>query len=99
MICSKDLKMDIQARHEGEEKYGYETWFSGHRNGESGIDNPGTQDIKSEFYLISSPTSRTARLTLSTDYMDGVAWIQEQLESDEKYQSDDTRFYVSVVAI
>ncbi|KAJ9481685.1 hypothetical protein VN97_g11780 [Penicillium thymicola] len=78
-ILNKDLKMDIQARHEGEEKYGYETWFSGHRNGESGIDKPGSQDIK--------------------NYMDGVAWIQEQLESDEKYQSDDTRFYVSVVAI
>lgn len=31
--------------------------------------------------------------------MDGVAWIQQQIESDEKHQSDDTRFYVSVVAI
>jgi hypothetical protein len=31
--------------------------------------------------------------------MSGVAWIQQQLESDEKYQSDDTRFYVQVVAI
>ncbi|CAI7567792.1 unnamed protein product [Penicillium viridicatum] len=78
-ILNKDLKKDIQARHEGEKQFGYETWFSGHRNGESGIKNPGTQDIK--------------------NYMDGVAWIQQQIESDEKYQSDDTRFYVQVVAI
>ncbi|KAF4767674.1 hypothetical protein N7455_006979 [Penicillium solitum] len=78
-ILNSDLKKDIQARHEGEEHYGYEKWFSGHRNGESGLNNPGTQDIK--------------------NYMDGVAWIQQQIESDEKYQSDDTRFYASVVAI
>jgi hypothetical protein len=31
--------------------------------------------------------------------MDGVAWIQQQLESDKKFQSDDTRFWVDVVAI
>ncbi|CAI7668132.1 unnamed protein product [Penicillium palitans] len=78
-ILNSDLKKDIQARHEGEKHYGYETWFSGHRNGESGLKNPGTQDIK--------------------NYMDGVAWIQQQIESDKKYQSDDTRFYVQVVAI
>ncbi|KAJ5182366.1 hypothetical protein N7449_012513 [Penicillium cf. viridicatum] len=78
-ILNSNLKKDIQARHEGEKHYGYETWFSGHRNGESGVSNPGSQDIK--------------------NYMDGVAWIQQQIESDEKYQSDDTRFWVSVVAI
>lgn len=43
--------MDIQARHEGEEYYGYETWFSGHRNGESGLKNPGTDDINGELSL------------------------------------------------
>jgi hypothetical protein len=48
---SLDLGKDIQARHEGEEHYGYETWFSGHRNGESGINNPGTEDINGEICL------------------------------------------------
>ncbi|CRG89091.1 hypothetical protein PISL3812_06126 [Talaromyces islandicus] len=31
-----------------------------------------------------------------TAYKDAVAWIQEQIESDDKYQSDDTRFWVKV---
>ena len=31
--------------------------------------------------------------------MDGITWIQQQIESDEKYQTDDTRFWVNVVAI
>ncbi|KAJ5589074.1 hypothetical protein N7537_011752 [Penicillium hordei] len=78
-ILNENLEKDIQARHEGEKHFGYETWFSGHRNGESGVIKPGTQDIK--------------------DYMNGVAWIQQQIESDEKYQSDDTRFWVNVKAI
>ncbi|KAJ5951047.1 uncharacterized protein N7479_009460 [Penicillium vulpinum] len=78
-ILNSDLPLDIQSRHEGEEQYGYETWFSGHRNGESGINNPGTDDINA--------------------YIDAISWIQQQIESDEKYQSDDTRFWVDVVAI
>ncbi|KAJ6143111.1 hypothetical protein N7471_002564 [Penicillium samsonianum] len=78
-ILNSDLSKDIKARHEGEKHYGYETWFSGHRNGESGINNPGTADINA--------------------YISGVAWIQKQIESDDKYQSDDTRFWVDVVAI
>ncbi|KAL6230946.1 hypothetical protein BDW75DRAFT_244356 [Aspergillus navahoensis] len=78
-ILNSDLVKDIQARHEGEEHYGYEVWFSGHRNGESGVKKPGTDDIKA--------------------YIDAVAWIQEQIESDEKYLSDDTRFWVHVHAI
>ncbi|CAP81003.1 hypothetical protein E8E15_004825 [Penicillium rubens] len=78
-ILNSDLGKDIQARHEGEEHYGFETWFSGHRNGETGIKNPGTEDING--------------------YIDAIAWIQQQIESDEKYQSDDTRFWVDVQAI
>ncbi|KAL4982235.1 hypothetical protein BDW68DRAFT_61987 [Aspergillus falconensis] len=78
-ILNSDLAKDIQARHEGEENFGYEIWFSGHRNGESGVQNPGTDDIKS--------------------YIDAVAWIQKQIESDPRYQSDDTRFWVDVQAI
>ncbi|KAJ5967485.1 hypothetical protein N7501_003733 [Penicillium viridicatum] len=79
VILNSDLKKDIQARHEGEEHYGYETWFSGHRNGETGVSNTGTEDIKT--------------------YINAVTWIQKQIESDEKYQGDDTRFWVDIVAI
>ncbi|KAJ5184608.1 hypothetical protein N7491_007521 [Penicillium cf. griseofulvum] len=78
-ILNSDLGKDIKARHEGEEHYGYEIWFSGHRNGATGVQNPGTDDIKT--------------------YMNGVAWIQEQIESDPKYQTDDTRFWVNVTPI
>ncbi|KAJ5121119.1 uncharacterized protein N7515_009080 [Penicillium bovifimosum] len=78
-VLNSNLKQDIQARHEGEEHYGYETWFSGHRNGQSGVENPGTEDIQT--------------------YISAVGWIQEQIESDAKYQSDDTRFWVDVQAI
>ncbi|KAL2847648.1 hypothetical protein BJX68DRAFT_268043 [Aspergillus pseudodeflectus] len=78
-ILNSNLGKDIQARHDGEEYFGYDTWFSGHRNGESGVNNPGTDDINA--------------------YIDAVAWIQEQIESDEKYLSDDTRFWVDVQAI
>ncbi|PLN82054.1 hypothetical protein BDW42DRAFT_185032 [Aspergillus taichungensis] len=78
-VLNDDLDLDIKSRHEGEEKYGFETWFSGHRNGESGINNPGTDDIN--------------------NYIAAIEWIQQQIESDEKYQSDDTRFWVDVQAI
>ncbi|KAJ5558059.1 hypothetical protein N7535_009549 [Penicillium sp. DV-2018c] len=78
-VLNSNLEQDIQARHEGEAHFGYETWFSGHRNGQSGVENPGTDDIKT--------------------YTSAVAWIQQQIESDTKYQSDDTRFWVDVEAI
>lgn len=45
---SDDLDLDISSRHTSQEFYGYETWVSGHRNGQSGLDNPGTDDIKSK---------------------------------------------------
>ncbi|KAJ5099275.1 hypothetical protein N7532_006276 [Penicillium argentinense] len=78
-ILNTDLGKDIQARHDGEEKYGFDVWFAGHRNGESGVNDPNTSDINA--------------------YKDAVLWIQQQIESDEKYQSDDTRFWVDVQAI
>ncbi|KAJ5116931.1 hypothetical protein N7456_001279 [Penicillium angulare] len=78
-ILNTDLGKDIKARHDGEEKFGFDVWFAGHRDGESGVDNPNTADI--------------------TGYKDAVLWIQQQIESDEKYQSDDTRFWVKVQAI
>ncbi|PHZ07726.1 uncharacterized protein RHIMIDRAFT_188864, partial [Rhizopus microsporus ATCC 52813] len=44
-VLNKDLKADIKARHESQKFYGTEKWFGGHRNGESGLNNPDTVDI------------------------------------------------------
>ena len=46
MAQSSDLAKDIKARHDGQNHYGYDVWFAGHRNGNSGIQNPYTQDIQ-----------------------------------------------------
>ncbi|KAJ6034981.1 uncharacterized protein N7446_009740 [Penicillium canescens] len=78
-ILNSDLGKDIRARHDGENKYGFDVWFAGHRNGQSGVESPNSSDI--------------------TGYKDAVLWIQQQIESDDKYQSDDTRFWVKVKAI
>lgn len=32
-------------------------------------------------------------------YKSAIQWIQQQIESDPKYQKDDTRFWVDVTAI
>lgn len=78
-VLNWNLAQDIKARHESQKFYGAEIWFAGHRNGESGIHNPFTQDI--------------------TDYKNGVNWIHSQLTSNEKYLTDDTRFWIDVVPI
>ncbi|KAE8157115.1 hypothetical protein BDV40DRAFT_309023 [Aspergillus tamarii] len=78
-ILNSDLGKDIKARHDGEAKFGFDVWFAGHRNGESGVQNPNTDDIKR--------------------YRDAVQWIKSQIESNKKYESDDTRFWVDVTAI
>jgi len=46
MAQSSNLTKDIKARHDGQKHYGYDVWFAGHRNGQSGINNPYTQDIQ-----------------------------------------------------
>ncbi|KAF7597386.1 hypothetical protein BBP40_006328 [Aspergillus hancockii] len=78
-VLNTDLGKDIKARHDGEKKYGFDTWYAGHRNGQAGLDKPNTPDIN--------------------NYKSAVKWIKSQIESDKKYESDDTRFWVDVVAI
>ncbi|KAG1437004.1 hypothetical protein G6F56_013309 [Rhizopus delemar] len=78
-ILNKDLKADIKARQDSQNFYGADKWFAGHRNGQSGLSQPHTQDIE--------------------NYKNGVNWIHDQLSKDKKYLSDDTRFWVDVVAI
>lgn len=47
---SSDLSEDINTRHESQNHYGYDTWFGGHRDGESGVNDPSTSDIESTLY-------------------------------------------------
>jgi hypothetical protein len=46
---SNDLGRDVRARHTSQNYYGYDRWFAGHRNGETGVNNPNTSDIQSMF--------------------------------------------------
>lgn len=39
-----DLAADIAALHRSRDHFG-ELWFAGHRNGQTGMENPGTEDI------------------------------------------------------
>lgn len=47
--------------------------------------------------IVTAPADISADMW--TGYKDAVLWIQQQIESDDKYQSDDTRFWVKVKAI
>ncbi|KAG1456643.1 hypothetical protein G6F56_006784 [Rhizopus delemar] len=78
-VLNKNLRADIKARQDSQNFYGADKWFAGHRNGQSGLSQPHTQDIE--------------------NYKNGVNWIHDQLASNKKYLSDDTRFWVDVVAI
>ncbi|KAL4994368.1 hypothetical protein BDV10DRAFT_177044 [Aspergillus recurvatus] len=74
-----DLHADVASRWDCQNYYGEQKWFAGHRNGESGFNNPNTQDIN--------------------NYKNAVYWIKEQIDSNPAHKSDDTRFWVDVVAI
>ncbi|KAF1801931.1 hypothetical protein V8B55DRAFT_1475433 [Mucor lusitanicus] len=78
-VLNAHLAKDIKTRQASQAHFGLDKWFAGHRNGETGINNPYTQDIQ--------------------NYKDGVYWIKAQLESNKKYLSDDTRFWVYVQPI
>lgn len=98
MNASSDLKKDIKARHDGQKHFGYDVWFAGHRNGASGVQNPYTADIQGPSALTRCIVSESVADDI-TAYKDAVAWIKEQIESNEKYRTDDTRFWVQVHAI
>jgi hypothetical protein len=97
-LNSSNIPNDITARQQCESYYGQDKWFAGHRNGAAGLTNPNTADINS---MSCSPLIRREnqlRLT-NADYKNAVFWIQKQIESKSKYKTDDTRFWVDVVAI
>lgn len=91
------MKADIASRWDCQRYYGYDKWFAGHRNGASGLANPYTQDILSKFSKIWLQWD--SDVDPFPDYKASVEWIQQQIDSNPAYKSDDTRFYVEVVAI
>ncbi|MFE7672628.1 carbohydrate-binding domain-containing protein [Streptomyces albidoflavus] len=44
-VLNHDLGADLTCLHQNQAHYGLTTWFAGHRNGASGLENPDTQDI------------------------------------------------------
>jgi hypothetical protein len=43
---NSNLSLDVAQRHEAQNHYGETLWFAGHRNGQGGLENPNTDDIK-----------------------------------------------------
>lgn len=41
----------------------------------------------------------TYKLTENKDYKNAVEWIQQQIDSNDQYKSDDTRFWVDIPSI
>jgi hypothetical protein len=44
---NSNLSWDIQCLHDGQNHYGLYKWFGGQRDGQTGLNNPGTADINS----------------------------------------------------
>ncbi|KAB8170925.1 hypothetical protein FH609_001640 [Streptomyces sp. 3MP-14] len=43
---NSDLAADVACLNQSQAHYGIDRWFAGHRNGESGLNNPNTPDIQ-----------------------------------------------------
>lgn len=66
-VHSSDLEADVSCLKQCQSHYGLRTWLAGHRWGETGFNNPNTEDINSEYILdhvkkdyadlVSQPTS------------------------------------------
>lgn len=72
---NNNLSWDIQCLHYGQNHYGLYLWFAGHRNGQSGLSNPGTQDInnyRTAVYWIQSQLNANSA-NLSNDIR---FWVQ-----------------------
>ncbi len=44
-VLNSNLSWDIQCLHDGQNHYGLYKWFGGQRDGQTGLNNPGTTDI------------------------------------------------------
>ncbi|PSN62251.1 hypothetical protein BS50DRAFT_502972 [Corynespora cassiicola Philippines] len=45
-VLNSNLNADVQCLRECQSHYGRDRWLAGHRNGETGLNNPDTQDIR-----------------------------------------------------
>ncbi|KAF1358640.1 hypothetical protein EJ07DRAFT_122702 [Lizonia empirigonia] len=45
-VLNSNLEADVQCLKDCQSYYGRDKWLAGHRNGESGLNNPDTQDIQ-----------------------------------------------------
>ncbi len=70
-----NLSWDIQVLHASQNKYGIYTWFAGHRDGQSGLSNPGTTDINNYrtavYWIQSQINSSSANRSNNTRF-----WVQ-----------------------
>ncbi|KAF8540635.1 hypothetical protein BDD12DRAFT_832727 [Trichophaea hybrida] len=81
---NNNLWMDIDCRHQSQNHYGYEAYSL-------------SPDILLMLMLglgVNNP------YTADIDrYKLGIQWIKQQIDSDSRYLTDDTRFWVSIPAI
>jgi hypothetical protein len=71
-VLNSNLSADIACLHQVQNSYGMNTWFGGHRNGQTGISNPNTGDIngyKAAIYWIQGQiNSNSANLSNNTRF-------------------------------
>ncbi len=69
---NSNLSQDVSCLNQSQSHYGIDTWFAGHRNGQSGLNNPNTQDIanyKNAVYWIRDQlNSSSANLSNNTRF-------------------------------
>jgi len=78
-VLNSNLSWDIQCLHTCQNYYGLTTWFGGHRNGETGINNPNTTDINNYtnaiYWIKSQIDSNSNYLTDNTRFWVNVPAI------------------------
>jgi hypothetical protein len=76
---NSNLSWDIQCLHDGQNHYGIYLWFAGHRDGQSGLSNPGTTDINNYrtavYWIQSQLNSSSANLSNDTRFWVSVPAI------------------------
>jgi hypothetical protein len=78
-VLNNNLNQDVSCLHQSQNHYGINTWFAGHRNGQSGLSNPNTADInnyKNAVYWIQAQlNANSANLTNDTRFWVNVPAI------------------------
>lgn len=70
---NSNLNLDVTTRKNAQNFYGWDTWAAGHRNGQSGLTNPNTNDIRlyktAVLWIQSQLNSNSKYLTDDTRYV------------------------------